>query len=343
MGPRNTVRRRPTCRRQSGVALITVLLVVALAATAAASMTGQHQLDLRRTGNRIALAQAHEIALGGEAWARGILWRDRRGEARGSAGQGDPERPDAVDAGDENWARDLPPIPIEGGQVAGAIDDMQGRFNVNNLVDGDQVDALALARFERLLAALDIDRAVAQAVIDWIDRDGETSFPGGAEDDFYATLDAPYRAANRPLAGASELRLVRGMTPAAWRRLAPHVAALPAPTAINVNTATAAVLRALVPGLEAAAAEELAKFADAEPFFSVDAFRDNALVAQAGEGDDADDGEPGGGNERLAVGSSHFRVRTDVRIGDIEYTLYSWLARNDNGASRVLRRGRTPN
>ena len=326
---------RGTPPRQRGVALITVLLVVALATTAAASMTGRHQLDLRRTGNRIALAQAHEIALGGEAWARGILARDRRGED-GEPDTGDARRPDrdlVVDGLDEVWAGNLPPIPIEGGQVTGAITDLQGRFNVNNLVDGGAVDAVALARFERLLEVLGIDPGVAQAVIDWIDPDGEVSYPGGAEDDYYVTLDSPYRAANRPFASASELRTVRGIEAAAWRRLAPHVAALPRPTAINVNTASAAVLRAVVPGLEDGAGTALAELAAEEPFTSVQAFRRHRLVPPVDEGD---------ANLRLGVGSSHFRVRVDVRIGDIEYTLYSWLARNDNGASRVLRRVRTP-
>jgi hypothetical protein len=42
----------------------------------------------------------------------------------------------------------------------------------------------------------------------------------------------------------------------------------------------------------------------------------------------------------LAVRSDHFRVQIAVALGPLEYTLYSWLQRNDNGASRVLRRAR---
>lgn len=337
--------RVPLPARERGVALITVLFVVALATAAAASMTGDHQFDIRRTGNRIALTQAYQIALGGESWAMGILARDRRGET-GTTGGRDPERNPEIDSRDEVWAQQLPPIPIEGGQVTGRIVDAQGRFNINSLIAGDRVDATALARFERLLQVLGLNREIAQAVIDWLDANSETTYPGGAEDDFYTALEDPYRTANQPAAAASELRLIRGIDAAAWRLLAPHVTALPEATAINVNTATPTVLRVIIPGLGEGEAEQLAELAAEEPFDSVDAFRRHPLVRQAieqGGGDGTDTGnaaEAIGGS--LAIGTSYFRVRVDVRIGAIEYRLYSWLSRNDNGASRVLRRARTP-
>jgi general secretion pathway protein K len=322
------------------------LFVVALATAAAASMTGDHQFDIRRTGNRIALMQAHQIALGGEAWAMGILARDRRGETGTGGGQRGQRNPE-IDGRDEIWAQQLPPIPIEGGQVTGGIVDAQGRFNVNSLITaGDRIDAAALARFERLLRVLGLDPGIAQAVIDWQDANSETTYPGGAEDDFYSVLEDPYRAANQPVAVASELRMIRGADADAWRALAPHVTALPGATAINVNTATPAVLRAIVPGLGADEAEQLFELAAEEPFNSVNAFREHPLVRAARTRTAADGLGDDGGAEgiagSLAIGTSHFRVRVDVQIGAIEYRLYSWLARNDNGASRVLRRARTP-
>ena len=336
----------PVPERQRGVALITVLFVVALATAAAASMTGDHQFDIRRTGNCIALTQAHQIALGGESWAMGILARDRRGETGTTTGGSATERNPEIDSRDEIWAQELPPIPIEGGQVTGRIIDAQGRFNINNLIVGDRVDAAALARFERLLQILGLNRELAQAVIDWLDANSETTYPGGAEDDFYAALDDPYQAANQPAATGSEMRLIRGIDAAAWGLLAPHVTALPESTAINVNTATPTVLRAVVPGLGEGEADQLAELVAEEPFDSVDAFRQHPLVRQAirqGSSDGTDTGSTSEGiGGSLAIGTSYFRVQVDVRIGAIEYRLYSWLARNDNGASRVFRRARTP-
>lgn len=315
--------------RQHGTALITALLVLALTVVVATEMTASQRFDVRRTGNILALEQAYQIALGGERWAVAVLARDRRNEPPPGQALAAGADTASVDALDEDWARVLPPLPVEGGQVAGRIIDLQGRFNLNGLVDGETIDALALARFERLLEALEIEPSFAQAVIDWLDADSETTFPDGAEDDFYATLTPPYLSANRPLSAISELRQLRGLEPAAWRRLAPHIAALPGPTAVNVNTATPAVLQALVPGLDAGAAGQLAARAEEQPFASVAEFADQDVVQGSGL-------ELAG----IDVRSSHFRVQTAVQLGPLEYTLYSWLRRNDNGASRVLRRAR---
>lgn len=317
-------------RQQRGVALITVMLVVALATVAAVHMTSRDQFDQRRTGNRLAQVQAHELALGGERWAAAILARARRDEDTGE-----------IDSLDEDWARQLPPIPVEGGQVAGRIEDMQGRFNINSLVNGDTINAVALERFERLLEVLELDRQIAQAVIDTLDENGETTYPAGAEDDFYAARREPYLTANRPLTVSSELRLVRGFGSDVWRRLAPHVTALPrGRTDINVNTATAEVLQAVVPGLDAGSAETLREEARETPFEAVTDFVGHPLVGAAV---DLAGEEEEFRSTDLAVASNHFRVRVDVELGPIVYTLYSWLERDDNGASRVLRRTRTAN
>jgi len=316
--------------RQRGTALVTALLVLAMTVTLTADMAGEQHFDIRRTGNLLQLEQAHQIALGGERWAVAILARDRRGEsAPGQELLSEEDSGADVDSLDEDWAQPLPPIPVEGGQIAGEVVDLQGRMNVNNLVVDGAVDALAMARFERLLAALEIEPGVAQAVVDWLDADSETTFPDGAEDDFYLSREHPYLAANRPLATISELRQVRGMEREDWRRLRPHVAALPDPTDINVNTASAPVLQALAADLDAGTAEQLAARAREEPFESIQAFLDEDVVADR-------DVEATG----LAVRSSQFRVRAAVLLGRIEYTLYSWLQRDDNGASRVLRRAR---
>lgn len=316
---RETTARQPA---QSGVALITVLLVVALGTVAAVHMTRQTQLDLHRTGNRLALAQAHEIALGGEQWAASLLARLRRSEDyRG------------VDARNQVWAQELPQTPTEEARVTGSIQDMQGRFNINSLVDGDTINTVALDRFERLLATLELEPALSRAVIDWLDRNRETTYPGGAEDDYYLMQDPSHLSANRPAATATELRLVRGIDAAAWKRLAPHVTALPGDTPINVNTATPAVLQAVVPGLDEEAAITLSELMADEPFDDVGAFFDHSLVADTEAAREID-------GTALGVGSSHFRIHVTVEMDELEYTLHSWLAREPDGSSRIFRRSR---
>lgn len=320
--------------RQRGTALVTALLVLAMTVTLTTDMASEQHFDIRRTGNLLQLEQAHQIALGGERWAVAILARDRRGETAPGRAEvqellGEQDSGADIDSLDEDWAQPLPPIPVEGGQIAGEVVDLQGRFNVNNLIADGAVDALALARFERLLSALEIDRGIAQAVVDWLDADSETTFPNGAEDDFYLARERPGLAANRPLTVVSELRQVRGMEAENWGRLRPHLTALSDRVAVNVNTAGAPVLQALAPELGPGAAEQLAARAREEPFESAEEFLDEDVLADL-------DIEASG----IAVRSAHFRVRAVVLLGRIEYTLYSWLQRDDNGASRVLRRAR---
>ena len=238
-------------RRQQGVALVTALLVVSLATVAAVAMATRLQVDMRRTGNLLHGEQAYAYAVAAESWAYVILRRDRKETKHDSL--------------DEDWSTALPPIPVEGGFVSGRIEDLQGRFNVNNLVSADgEARFGTLEYYKRLLDLLGLEAALATALLDWIDADINATFPDGAEDDEYLRADLPYRAANRPLVDISELRLVKGYTPEVLALLEPHVTALPAATLINVNTATPVVLQALHADLEEGDVEQLLEARDEE-------------------------------------------------------------------------------
>ncbi len=305
------------CRdSQAGAALVTVMMIVALASVAVVDIVAQQQLDIRRTRSREALAQARYVALGAERWAASVLYQDRK----------DTE----VDSLDEPWATVLPPLPIEGGQVAGLLEDLQGRFNLNNLLTNDgKVSALDVERFQRLLLALELETDLALAVQDWIDADFDTTSPGGAEDDYYSTLERPYRAANRPFASVRELRLVRGVVADVYAVLAPHVSALPERTAINVNTATEIVLRSLGEHIDEFSAAQLAALREEEPFENVQAFTGNALHG------DKEVPEAG-----LSVSSGYFRASGEVDFGPVHLRMLSFLKRGANGAITVYRRAR---
>lgn len=297
---------------QRGVALLTALLVVALATVAAASMASRLSLSMRRTASLLGTEQARAYALGVERWSRAILRRDAR--------DGD------VDSLDEIWARHLPPLQVTGGEIRGGLEDLQGRFNLNGLLRQGKVDAAARARFERLLRVLQIDPALVQAVLDWLDADIDPRFPDGAEDDAYLLLQPAYRAGNRPLVSVSELRLVKGMDHGTWTRLAPYVVALPEPTRINVNTAPAPVLRALVPGLSADEAQRIVEQRKSKRFESAADFLQ--LPVLAGRRVDA---------AEVGVGSDYFLLRARVTVGSGRTTLYSIIHRHKQ-AVETLRR-----
>jgi general secretion pathway protein K len=224
--------------RQRGLALITAMLVVAIAATTAAYLSLDQQIWTRQAQNLSDRAQAEVVRAGALEWAITILAKDAR----------DSQSDDLT----EDWAKDLPPLAVEGGQVAGRIIDAQGKFNLNNLLRGGKPSPPDIGAFRHLLQSLQINPDLTDAVIDWIDADSNAS-AAGAEDIDYLQLPTPYRAANQPLQSVEELRLVRGFTREMVDKLLPLVTALPPPTDVNVNTAPKEILGAVYYTLPASA------------------------------------------------------------------------------------------
>lgn len=307
----------PAGSRQRGVALITALLVVSLVTVIAVAMATRQHIDVRLTGNLIHGEQAYAYALAAEAWARVILRRD--------------DTQSDHDSLDEDWATALPPISVEGGQVSGKIEDLQGRFNLNNLAimqDG-KVNEADVAYFRRLLEILKLEPTLTDALLDWIDADINVRFPDGAEDENYLLGTLPYRTANRPLISTSELRLVAGFDQTAVQLLEPYVTALPQRTHINVNTASPVVLQAMHEDLTPSDIEALIAGRGETGYPTVEAFMGQDALA---------------GRELAApvdVKSNYFLVHTDVIVGQSQAHLVSLVAR-DKGKTRVLSRTRIP-
>ena len=234
-------------KRLRGVALITALLVTALAGTVAANMAWDNALDWRRTMVMLYRDQAIQVAVGSEGWVQTIL-RDDLASSQN-------------DHLEEIWASDIPPLPIDSeavqGQIWGEIEDLQGRFNINNLVSGNEVNEPALRQFERLLTILNLDPTLADAVVDWLDNEQQERIPGGAEDPLYSGLIPAYRTGDRPLLNITELAAVVGMDRASFELLEPHITALPGYQPVNVNTAGIAVLQSLNDNLTEADAEAI--------------------------------------------------------------------------------------
>lgn len=220
--------------RQRGVALITVLLVFAIVAVIAAEMLRRSQLNLRSVSNLIDSRQTYYYAMGGEALARQVLALDVRNQKVDK------------DSLDEDWAKvgELPPFEIDNGAIKVEIHDLQGRFNLNSVVDKQGLPAAgdALFRLQQLFAAIGVDARYAGLWRDWVDCD-QTGLGNCAEDAAYPD----YKTAGAPEAEISALRLLRDMKPEDYDKIAPHVATLPPSTSININTADSTVLRALGP------------------------------------------------------------------------------------------------
>ena len=302
--------------RQRGVALITAVLMVALATMLAVDVGFRGFLDQRRSGTLFALDQGFEIALGAEAWAADFLRRDLL-ETR-------------TDHLGETWARPLPPLPIEGGTVEGRLEDLQGRFNLNNLVHADgTANPQAVQQLERILVLLEIEPSWAAIMADWIDQDTQPAFPDGAEDTVYTGQNPPHLAANMPITRVSELMVLPGFDAERFRRLRPYVSALPVGTALNVCTAPGIVLDSLSAESREFSVnpDDLAKRRKDVCFPTLDELRGSLGDAAYNELKDS-----------LTESSAYFRATVWVTIGTTQFTLYSLLARGGAGSIRPVLR-----
>jgi general secretion pathway protein K len=296
------------------VALITALVVVAIAAGIAVAIAWQTNLDTRRTSNLVQGDQAMEYALGAEAWAEEILARDGR-------------KSQGVTALNQDWAQQLPPLPVDGGQIQGKIEDLQGRFNINSLAAGQgQNPAQAQQQFARLLQAVGQDPTLASAVAQWF-----TSAPSGAvdaSDDYYSRLQPPYLTGGpgTSMQSVSELLLVKGITPAVYAQIFPYVCALPnqgAAIPININTASGPVLESLNENVTADIASQVIGERGSTPL--------NGTLPQAFTAAQI----PAAG---IGYDSSYFLVTVVAQIGSTHVTLYSLLYRNSNNEVAAVRR-----
>lgn len=308
-------------RRQGGVALVMAVLIVALATILAAEVGFRGYLDQRRTVNAFSLDQSFEIALGGEAWASDALRRDKMQSSK-------------TDDFTEQWATPIPPIPLEDvdGEFEGQLEDLQGRFNLNNLVRFDSaglstVDEDAVARLERLLEILELETKWAKIIADWIDADNDPSFPDGAEDPVYTNLSPPYRTANMPVTRASELLALPEFGAERYRKLAPFVTALPAGTPVNVCTASPELLDALVGGSrQFSLARDSTKQSRTQRCFP-----NKQEFEQSLSRDQKQKLEQG---KVIDETSDYFLATIWVTLGTQRFTLYSLLYRN-GGANQV--------
>lgn len=301
--------------KQSGVALITAILVVALAAIAATSITSNHQLSIRRTENAVFGSQAWAYVHGGESWVKIILARDLDNSD--------------IDYEGEAWATELPPLPLPGGFITGLISDEQGKININTLVNGEEINETTRLRMQRLFSLLELDENLVQAVIDWIDPDINAMIPDGAEDDYYTRLEQPYLTANQQMSHISELRLVKGFDQEIYQLVSPFLTALPENTAININTASATVMATLSDQIAVSLAESLVEERQQGGFESLQQFISNSLI----------DGKEIS-LEGLSTQSSYFNFNANVKIGNSLIRVNSIINRLSTNNLNVI--SRTP-
>ena len=237
---------------QRGIALLTILVMVALATILAATIAKRQTNTSENTGYLMRQDQSLLYAKSAEAFFSELLIQDS-------------DNGSSIDHLQENWAKPMPAFPVEDGFISGRLLDESGKFNLNNLLKADgSVDDSARRWFEKLLQRVGLPAELSQAVIDWQDADDETTGAMGAESNYYQGLDPSYLASNTRFHQVEELKLVRGFEGKNYDLIAPYVTALPEATKINMNTAAPLLLASIDPKLDLKTLEQELKAKQAE-------------------------------------------------------------------------------
>lgn len=239
--------------KQSGAAIIMVLLIVALATSLAAYMSEQQSLWQRQVESQFSHVQARRLGIAGIDWSRAVLGEDAR-------------RANDIDHEQELWAMQLPALPVEGGEVIGIIKDRQGLFNLNNLARNNVRSQPDIEQFQRLLEILRLPTELASDVADFILPQNDT------ENVYYLGLAHPYRASKQQLTELGELALIRGFDKKTIVILQDFVTVLPDFTPINVNFASPEVLAAVLKNMTLADARMMVQQRKGNPFKTVQDF-----------------------------------------------------------------------
>jgi general secretion pathway protein K len=232
--------------RQRGVAVITALLLTALAITVVASLFWQQQVQVRSMENQRLRLQTQWAMRGMVDFARFWLRQDNP----------------MLTALDGVWATPIEEARLDDyvdrekvdtekfdATVSGRALDAQARFNITNLVDATgTVNPKQVLAYQRLLSNMKLDSGLAQATADAVLR--AKPKPRTAD----SGADGKTPAAKPATGGSSEpvaftqvedLLAVPGYTPQMIEQLRDVVIILPELTPINVNTAPAEVLAAV--------------------------------------------------------------------------------------------------
>jgi general secretion pathway protein K len=347
-------------RRESGIALIVVMLVVIVLAGLAGAFAYTMKVEMRLARHSNNSAEMEWLGRSGMELARYVLMMQAR--IPGANG---------YEALNQKWAGgrgvtndllagiNLEEVRLGGGVFSVTIKDLERKFNINS------ADEMLL---QQALTVVGVDASqfgvIVDSILDWRDPDNNPRL-NGAEDDYYLSLDPPYYCKNGYIDDLSELLLVRGVTPdiywgprstnhfiSTYQKMSSRKAndnqgktypvgladlfnALSAGR-LNVNTASATTLQ-MIPGIDPNMAREIVQMRAG--LDGVDGTEDDMPFMSAGQLG-AVPGIPAGLVPSLLrycdVRSQTFDVQVDVFLDGQKRTYYGVLRRNPRGGDFIL-------
>ncbi len=304
---------------ERGAALLTAMLTVTLVATLAAAALWQQwrqvEIEIAERGR----SQTAWMMTGALDWTRLILREDAISAQSGG-----------VDHLGEPWA-----LPVQESKLStflsqdqqwregdadvflsGQITDAQSRMNVMNLIEDGKVAPAVLARWAKLFDRLDLPQQELLTLVQGLQT---------------ALALTPASPATAPLMPQHTAQLVwLGLSPSTLAALENFITVLPQATPVNLNTAPAEVLMAVLPRLDMGAARQLVAQRERAPWMNLN----DAQQALSAAGLVLD-------SNQHSLSSNFFEIRGRMRIDNVVQEDLT-LVKRDGNQVRMLWRVRSP-
>ncbi len=308
----------PIMKSQRGAAVVFVLLVVIVLATAVFAFSRASHVESRRAQNFRDGVRAFYLARAGVEYAVSLLEKD--------------DTP--YDTLLDEWAAGPHDIDFEGGRVQVHIQDQERKLNVNFLAPSGGGGDTYVEVFQRLFDELGISKTFLLYLKDWIDIDDEEATPG-SEGPYYEALPHPYPVKNAPLDTLYELTAVGGMEDDALEKLGiaahrvhmkidenPYLT-VQSSGEVNINTADAVVLAALSTSITNDVAHEIVAYREIHPFEQASDLRDLPVVRDIfGEIQDM-----------ITTSSTNFLITSTGKVNRVERSISAHVERTEGKVS----------
>jgi general secretion pathway protein K len=285
--------------RQRGVAVITALLLTTLAVTIVASLFWQQQVQVRSMENQRLHLQIQWILRGTLDWTKLILQQDGRDNSTYTSLQHVWAVPVANTRIDQYIDRERVQGEVFDASLSGQIIDANSRFNLTNLTDGYGKPAeRAVTAFKKLLTQLRLDPGLATTAMQFVAA-GQTPAVVPPVEGVPAVAVTPVKQMRT--IELEDLLDAPGFTVEMMETLRKYVVVLPERTNVNVNTASAEVISAVIPNFSLAEAQALVTQRDRAPWNDKSKF-------------DVAVGQQRAANAELDIKSTYFLVRSWLKL-----------------------------
>lgn len=304
-------------RPQQGAALLTAMLTVTLVATFAATALWQQWRGVEVEAAERVRSQQAWMLTGALDWARLILREDARTSQIDYLSEPwslplQEARLSSFLALDTNHTDDVPDVFL-----SGQITDLQSRMNVLNLVVGGKISEPARLAFGRLFALM----GLPESLLDVLTQN--LKLAGDAGENHVSAPLPPQRIEHLTWLGLPTQTL---------HILKPYITLLPVQTPVNLNTASAEVIYASVPGLDMEQTQRLVNARASTHFNTVtEAFRNAGILLNPSDA------------SQLSVSSNFFEVQGRLRMSQHQVQERTVVERQGLNLKVLWRQREVPN